>query len=184
MLPTPDFTLSVSNPQSIPQGTPASYQVSVAAVSGSGFSGTVKLSMGAITGGVTGSVSPSASPGSPATLTLNATNTATLGTYPILVTATNASGTIVVAAVEHAAHLGHLLQIPSHSVFNQFVGRSAALRSQFVKAGFGFGSEMYVHVAKCRSVGAFCQTACLSRSIPAPRRLSFERPHEPLSNSV
>jgi hypothetical protein len=89
-----DFTLSVSPAQNIQQGQSASYQISMAPA-GAGFSGTVTLSMGAITGGVTGSLSTTViSPGSPATLTLNAANSATLGTYPILVNGTATSGSI------------------------------------------------------------------------------------------
>jgi hypothetical protein len=89
-----DYTLSVSPPQNIQQSQSASYQISMAPA-GSGFSGTVTLSMGAITGGVTGSLSTTViGAGSPATLTLNAVNTATLGTYPILVNGTATSGTI------------------------------------------------------------------------------------------
>jgi len=91
-----DFTLSVSPPQNIQQNQSASYQISVAPEpAGSGFNGTVTLSMGAITGGVSGSLSTTViSASSPATLTLNAANNASLGTYPILVNGIATSGTI------------------------------------------------------------------------------------------
>jgi hypothetical protein len=63
--------------------------------------------MGAITGGVTGSLSTTViSAGSPATLTLNATITASLGTYPILVNGIATSGATHAAFAWLTVNLG------------------------------------------------------------------------------
>ncbi len=93
-----DFTLTATGPQAVAQGGSASYTISMAPLGT--FSGTVTLNMGAITGGVSGYLSSTTiSPGAPATLTLSASSSAYLGTYPISVNGTATNGGISHAAL-------------------------------------------------------------------------------------
>jgi hypothetical protein len=54
---------------------------------------------------------------------------------------------VVVAAVEHFAGLGELLQISGYCVFDKIVGGAASLGGQFLQPRFGLWPEVYFHKA-------------------------------------
>src|ERR1700692_5046417 len=64
---------------------------------------------------------------------------------------------VVVAAIEQGSYLRHLGEIRRHRILDQFVGRTPALRGQFVKPGFCLRLEMYFHVGQSRSRDPPCQ---------------------------
>lgn len=52
---------------------------------------------------------------------------------------------VVVAAVEHLPRLGHFLEIASHCVFDNLVGRASALGGEFVNLRLGFWAKAEFH---------------------------------------
>jgi hypothetical protein len=90
-VPTPDFTLTVSAPQTVTRGTSSVYTVTVTGVNG--FSGQVKLTTSGLPGGAgapTVSLNPTTVNGSgTSTLTISTKSNTKTGTYNVTVTGTS-----------------------------------------------------------------------------------------------
>jgi hypothetical protein len=69
---------------------------------------------------------------------------------------------VVVAAVQHPAHLGQLVKVTGHGILNQLIRGTAGFGRQLVELGFQLGFKMYFH--------AICPH-CVAYDYPRPRQL-------------
>src|ERR1700682_908337 len=86
-----------------------------------------------------------------------------------------AASDLIVAAIQHLAHLDKLCEVSGHRVLDELFRRAAGRRGELLKAGFGFGLEMHDHSIQFRDAAKNCQNVLLKSGMGG--RASSTRHH-------
>jgi RHS repeat-associated protein len=65
---------------------------------------------------------------------------------------------VIVAAIQHVAHLGQLCEVSGHRVFDELIRRTASRRGKLLETRFGFRLEVHYHSSQFREAMRNCQS--------------------------